>query len=129
MKKILAVDDEKGIIEILRDILEQEGYEVLVAMDGVQAMMQVVKNKPDLVLLDIMLPAGGGFAVFDRMKQSVNTQNIPIIILTATPISKVREKLPLEDQTPILPKPWNTKELLSLIRNLSGRPGPAGTNP
>ena len=129
MKKILIVDDEKMIVEVLSDFLEENGYTVLIARDGMQAVMQANRNKPDLILLDIMLPAGSGFTVLDRLRQSVLTQNIPIIMLTATaPIDAVRQKLPPGDKTLVFSKPWNSKELISAIDgilNKSDNPPPA----
>ena len=119
MKKILIVDDEKWVIEVLKDILEENGYSIIVAMDAMQAIMQTVRNQPDLILLDVMLPAGGGIAVYNRLKQSVITQIIPVIFLTAIPIPSVKQKLPPGAANVIMfSKPWNHKELLGMIDTL-----------
>ena len=86
--KILVVDDEKPIAEILRYNLEQEGYDVLVAYDGEEALQAAAAAKPDLILLDIMLPKKDGFTVCREIRQN---SNVPIIMLTAkdTELDKV----------------------------------------
>ena len=118
MKKILIVDDEKMVVQVLRAVLEDRGYSVLVAMDGVQAIMQATKNRPDLIILDIMMPAGGGITVYNRLKQSVDTQNIPVIFLTAMPPQNIEDQLPANENVIVYKKPWKQKTLLSLIEKV-----------
>src|SRR5690606_41246806 len=86
--KILVVDDEKPIAEILKFNLEKEGYEVICAHDGNDAIELAEKEKPDLILLDIMLPGKDGNEVCREIRK---TQNMPIIMLTAkdTELDKV----------------------------------------
>ena len=79
-KKILVVDDEPPIRDILMRNLEKEGYEVIEAADGVTAVNMALEEKPDLMILDIMLPKLDGLSVCKRVKNSLN---IPILMLTA----------------------------------------------
>ena len=118
MKKILIVDDETVIVEVLRDLLQEAGYTVAVAMDGMQATMQAVKYKPDLILLDISMPAGGGIAVYNRLKQSMITQAIPVVFLTAMPPADIAQKLPFAENVTVFRKPFKQKELLNLINKM-----------
>ena len=120
MKRILIVDDETAIVEVLRDLLQESGYQVLTAMDGMQATMQAVKYKPDLILLDISLPAGGGIAVYNRLKQTPETQSIPVIFLTAMPPANIAQQLPFADNVTVFRKPFKQKELLDLIQKMLG---------
>ena len=120
MKKILIVDDESSIVEVLRDLLSESGYQVLTAMDGMQATMQAVRFKPDLILLDISMPAGGGIAVFKRLKQSTETQGIPVVFLTAMPPSDIAEQIPFSDNVTVFRKPFKQKELLTLVSKMMG---------
>jgi two-component system alkaline phosphatase synthesis response regulator PhoP len=83
MKKILVVDDEAYIVELVKFNLEKEGYQVIVASDGRNALKMVQTEQPDLVLLDIMLPNIDGLEVCRILKQSPDTNSIPIIMLTA----------------------------------------------
>ena len=118
MKKILIVDDETVIVEVLRDLLQESGYQALTAMDAMQATMQAVKYKPDLILLDISMPAGGGVAVYHRLKQSPETQSIPVIFLTAMPPADLAQKIPFAENVTVFRKPFKQKELLALIQKM-----------
>ena len=117
MKKILIVDDEMFIVEVLKDTLQENGYEVLIAMDGMQGTMQAVKNKPDLILLDISMPAGGGMSVYNRLKQSVETQAIPVIFMSAMPPADLVQKVP--DDATVFHKPFKQKDLLAAVKDES----------
>ncbi len=118
MKKILIVDDETVIVEVLRDILQESGYHALTAMDGMQATMQAVHHIPDLILLDISMPAGGGIAVYNRLKQTNETHKIPVIFLTAMPPADIAGKIPFSDDVTVFRKPFKQKELLALIEKM-----------
>ena len=78
--KILIVDDEDNIVDILKANLEREGYQTIVAYDGAQALEMGMTMKPDLILLDCMLPKMDGFDVCRRLRQQIT---VPILMLTA----------------------------------------------
>jgi two-component system, OmpR family, response regulator VicR len=82
-KKLLVIEDEKDIVEILKAILEHEGYEVLCAYDGEEGIKSAIENKPDLVVTDIMMPKMDGFEVAEKLKEHPETSVIPIVMLTA----------------------------------------------
>ncbi|MES9849299.1 MAG: response regulator, partial [Candidatus Thiodiazotropha sp.] len=81
--RILAVDDEPAVGEMLRFILEQDGFQADFVEDAIQAINQIRKAKPDLILLDWMLPGMSGLELADRLKKDRETSSIPIIMLTA----------------------------------------------
>lgn len=81
--KILVVDDEEGLVLLMQTNLEFEGYNVVTAYDGEQAISQVKAENPDLVLLDIRMPRKNGWDVCKELKADPNTQHIPIIFLSA----------------------------------------------
>jgi DNA-binding response OmpR family regulator len=81
--KLLIVDDEQDIVELLSYNLQLEGYEVVQAGNGVEALNQARKHLPDLILLDIMLPDMDGFSVCEILHCQPSTTNIPVIVLTA----------------------------------------------
>ena len=116
MKKILVVDDNKSLLDVLTMLLRENNFIVSVAMDPVQATMQLRKNAPDLIILDIMMPAGGGMSFYNIVKQSNDTQSIPVIFLTAAPIQELQGKIASLDKRLFINKPWNNEELLSTIR-------------
>jgi CheY-like chemotaxis protein len=82
-KKILIIDDEKGIIKVVTSRLIANGYEVISATDGVEGLEKAKKEKPDLVLLDIMMPVMSGYEVIEELKKDDATKSIPVIMVTA----------------------------------------------
>ncbi|MBS4030402.1 MAG: response regulator transcription factor [Clostridiales bacterium] len=111
--KILVVDDEKPIAEILRYNLEQEGFAVVLAFDGDEALRLLHSEKPDLVLLDVMLPKKDGFAVCGEIRR---VDNVPIIMLTAkdTELDKVLGlELGADDY---VTKPFSAREVVARVK-------------
>ncbi|MDO8945432.1 MAG: response regulator [Desulfobacterales bacterium] len=82
-QKILIVDDEPSIIVALQFLMEQNGYETLVAFSGEEAMEAVTRHRPDLILLDIMLPVVDGFEVCQRVREKPDWKDIRIVLVTA----------------------------------------------
>lgn len=112
-KKVLVVDDEQAIIDVLVYNLKKEGYETLEATDGVTAVNLALEQKPDLMLLDIMLPKLDGLSVCKRVK---NYLNIPILMLTAkdAEIDKiVGLELGADDY---ITKPFSVRELMARVK-------------
>jgi DNA-binding response OmpR family regulator len=114
-KKILVVDDEEDVAKALKARLKANGYHVISATDSVQAFMMANKEKPDLIILDIMIPGGGGFVVAERLKQSSATHHIPIIFLTG--ISGGEERAYKVGASGYMMKPYQPEKLLETIHN------------
>jgi DNA-binding response OmpR family regulator len=83
MKKVLIIEDEPDILDVVRLALVPDGYQILAATTGEKALEMAVTDPPDLILLDIMLPGRSGLDVCQQLKNDPHTQEIPIIILTA----------------------------------------------
>jgi two-component system, OmpR family, response regulator VicR len=113
MKKILVVDDEKPIADILQFNLKKEGYEVVCAHDGNEALRKVEEFQPDLILLDIMLPQRDGMEVCREVRKKYE---IPIIMLTAKD-SEIDKVLGLElGADDYVTKPFSTRELIARVK-------------
>lgn len=113
MKKILVVDDEKPIADILQFNLKKEGYEVVCAYDGNEALRKVEEFHPDLILLDIMLPQLDGMEVCREVRKKYE---IPIIMLTAKD-SEIDKVLGLElGADDYVTKPFSTRELIARVK-------------
>jgi DNA-binding response OmpR family regulator len=115
-KKILIVDDERDIVKALMIRLQGAGYEVVTAFDGAQGVFMAHKEKPDLILLDIRMPAGDGFSVAQRLKRSTHTFTIPVIFLTGSPEKNAAEKAMALGARFYVKKPYDPEELLDAIK-------------
>ena len=113
-KKILIVDDEKPIVEILTYNLHKEGYETIEAYDGEQAITLALTQKPDLILLDIMLPKVDGLTVCKRIRHTLT--NVPILILSAKD-EEIDKILGLElGADDYITKPFSVRELMARVK-------------
>lgn len=81
-KKILLIEDEELIYNLLERKLEQEGYQVAVGKDGIEGLEKMRGERPDLVLLDIVMPKKGGFEVMEEMRKDENLRNIPVVVIS-----------------------------------------------
>ena len=82
-QKILVVDDEKDLVELLEYNLRKEGFTVTSASDGLEALKMAVKESPDLIILDVMLPGMQGMEIIKRLREKQETAQTPVIFLTA----------------------------------------------
>ncbi len=116
--KILAVDDEKHIVRLVQINLQKEGYDVVTASNGREALEQVEREKPDLVIMDVMMPEMGGFEALQEMKANEATSTIPVIMLTA----KAQDADVFEGWKSgadlYLTKPFNPQELLTFVKRI-----------
>jgi DNA-binding response OmpR family regulator len=113
---ILVVDDEPKNVKLLEALLTPRGYAVVKAYDGEEALRQVRRQRPDLILLDIMMPVMDGFEVCKRLKDDEETSLIPVVIMTALDGVEDRIKGIEEGADDFLTKPINRDELLARIR-------------
>jgi len=118
MDKILIVDDQKVNLELMEAFLSPEGYLLEFATDGIEALEKVDFFKPDLVLLDVMMPKMDGFSVCRRIKENKETRGIPIVFVTALSETKERIKGLEAGCDDFLSKPVNALELIVRCKNL-----------
>ena len=126
MAKILVIDDEQSIVELLTLRLTEAGHTVVVAMDGFSGPMVATREKPDLIILDYNMPAANGAKVHERLRGNTFTATTPIIFLTATPIGEVIVGVKDDDRTRFLQKPVDfpllTKTLASFLGGAPAQP-------
>jgi two-component system alkaline phosphatase synthesis response regulator PhoP len=111
MARILVVDDEPDIVEIVRFRLEQDGHEVLTASDGRTGFAMAFTQQPDLTILDVMMPGISGFEVLYQIKHAPRTANMPVIMLTAkTDLGSISKGWEMEVDNYVT-KPFNVDDL------------------
>jgi two-component system response regulator VicR len=116
-KKILVVDDDENIVKILSLNLRFEGFDVVTAFDGCTAVMQAHRQKPDLILLDIMMPAGDGFSVVEKLRLSTNTFHIPIVFISALPKEDLELRATRAGVAHYFSKPFDINAIIYYIKN------------
>lgn len=117
-KKVLIVDDEPSIIVALQFLMEQNGYETLVAFSGEEAMETIARQHPDLILLDIMLPVVDGFEVCQRVRENPDWNDIRIVLVTALGNeANVTKGLDLGADAYVT-KPFSNADLVAKVKEL-----------
>ena len=112
---VLVVDDLEKNLQLLGELLSDQHYEVMLASSGASALERVQARKPDLILLDIMMPEMDGIETCRRLQQDPATQDIPIIFLTATNDSEMAVRGLSEGAVDYITKPFSASELLARV--------------
>ena len=118
-KKVLCIEDEKEMIDLIKLILERRGFEVLGALGGKEGLEVIRREKPDLILLDLMMPEVDGWEVFRQMRADEQLKDIPVIVVTAKAqsIDKVLG-LHIAKVDDYVTKPFGPQELLKSVNKV-----------
>lgn len=122
---ILIVDDEPNILLSLQFLMKKAGYEVRTAHDGEQALGEIARERPDLVLLDVMMPKLDGFTVCQRIKATPEWQDVRVIMLTARGRDVEREKGFALGADDYITKPFSTKDAMDRVAAVLGKSTPS----
>ena len=117
-KKILVVDDEEDIVNLVRLILEDAGYAVSAVTDGRDALATIARDKFDLVLLDIMMPFLSGWEVLEAMRSRDETRDVPVALLTARASPREHNMPHPTDYCDYITKPFEPDDLLKRIKQI-----------
>ena len=128
-KKILVVDDEINVIKVIASRLKANNYDVVTASDGTYAVKRALEEKPDLIILDIKMPAGGGISVFENLKRLDSTMMTPIIFITAYPTEEIKQKVLEMGAEDFVAKPFDPEELLTKVKKALGESSTEKQNP
>lgn len=122
LRKVVCVEDEPEMIDLIRLILSRKGFEVIGANGGVKGLETIRAEKPDLVLLDLMMPEMDGWQVYQQLKADVNTADIPVIVVTAKAqnIDKVLG-LHIAKVDDYISKPFSLQELVDRVEKVLKR--------
>ena len=116
MAKVLLVEDDNNLREIYAARLEAEGYEMSTAADGEEALASAVKIVPDLIILDVLLSGGDGREICKKLKSNQETENIPVIIVSAHP--SAGKSIEISGADDFLEKPFEMETLLKKVSSL-----------
>ena len=120
-KRILIADDEPNIVISIEFLLKREGYDVIVAQNGAEALAKVRAERPDLAILDVMMPLRNGFEVCQDLRQDPEFKDLRIMMLTAKGRdTEVSKGLALGADV-YMPKPFSTRELVAKVKALMDR--------
>ena len=120
-KKILIVDDEPNILELVGAVLESEGFEVIRAASGQECLDKLKEDKPDLVLLDMMMPGMSGRETCENIRSNPDTKNLKVIFVTVARFSEVgKEVLTKMDVSDYITKPFDNSDLVARVRKALG---------
>ena len=120
-KKILIADDEPNIVISLEFLLKREGYEIVVAHNGAEALLRVRAERPDLAILDVMMPLRNGFEVCQDLRQDPEFKDIRIMMLTAKGRDTEVSKGMALGADVYMTKPFSTRELVAKVKALVDR--------
>ena len=121
MKKILFIEDESALQKTVGEILTQEGYEVISALDGEIGLKLAKKNKPDLIILDLILPKVPGFEVLKNIKAESDIKDVPVIVLTNVEgIEEIDKAIKLGAISYLVKAQYSLKELVEKIKKTLG---------
>mgnify|MGYP001595829188 CR=1 FL=1 len=112
--KVLVVDDDTALRRSVAQVLEDEGYEVVHATDGLAALDRVAENRPDLILLDVLMPNMNGRQVLEKLRQDRDTADIPILVMSAVSGIEANRSMAL-GASDIESKPFDLDELLNTV--------------
>ncbi len=112
---VLIVDDEPDVVTLWQRSLLMEGFDVLCAYDGISAVDMAEVDKPDLILLDIMMPMMSGYEVCREIRANPLTEDVPVLCVTSAQSAEVRENAQAAGAQGLLIKPFTTRELVAQI--------------
>jgi CheY-like chemotaxis protein len=121
MRKILVVEDDERTAVALGARIKAMGYRPLLAFEALTGVAMATRHEPDLIILDIAMPLGGGFSVAERLQNMPTTALIPIIFVTASQQPGLLENAMALGAAGFLEKPYDADELLAMIRDVLGR--------
>jgi DNA-binding response OmpR family regulator len=121
--KILVADDDDGLRQLLRIILQREGFDVVEAMNGEQALARAADSAPELILLDVMMPGMDGFTVCRELKRNKRTGGVPVIFFSAAEDVSRRNEALMIGAVDCIKKPIGPRDLVARIRGVMNQNG------
>ncbi|HEV8123241.1 MAG TPA: response regulator [Gemmatimonadales bacterium] len=121
-RKLLIIDDDRAFVVLAAAILRDAGYMVLESYDAMQGFMYAQHDPPDLILLDMLMPAGGGMNVLEKLKTVPHLATIPVVVVTASTDDDLEETVKKAGAVNLLRKPLDRDGMLALVRQVIDSP-------
>lgn len=122
MARVLVIEDDSSVSQLLRMVLERDGHEVLVADDGSRGLAMATRRSPDAIVLDIMMPYMDGFAVLEAIREGERTARVPVLMLSAMQQESVEERCYRLGAQAFVRKPFDPGILLGVLQELLETP-------
>lgn len=122
VKRIMVVDDEENLVELVRAVLEQEGFEVIGVNSGKECLDKLTKVKPDLILMDMMMPVMTGREILEKIRKNPKTRDLKVAFLTVVRFSEIgKEELKDLGVCDYITKPFDNNDLVRRVRKIVGQ--------
>ena len=115
-KKILVIDDEADLVELIQIRLEAGGHEIITANDGLEGLLKIAKESPDLIILDISMTPMDGYTMLQKVREDEKSKNTPVIMLTAH--EDMKNLFEMEGVVDYIVKPFDPKDFLSRVEKI-----------
>jgi CheY-like chemotaxis protein len=117
-ERILVIDDDRTVLTYLKTLLGRQGYRVYTALDALQGPMVARQAQPDLVVLDLAMPGGGGTAVLERLRRLQGTMQVPVVVYSGLARERAEQLVPAGPDVVFIEKPGKPGDVLSAVRSL-----------
>lgn len=121
--KVLAIDDSRTIRSLVRKVMEDAGFQCVVAEDGVEGVHRFAEDNPDIVITDINMPNMDGFGVINTIRAGTSNRMVPILVLTTESADHLKAKAREAGATGWIVKPFDDETIVSLVRRVTGARG------
>lgn len=121
--KVLAIDDSRTIRSLVREVMEDAGFQCVVAEDGVEGVHRFAEDNPDIVITDINMPNMDGFGVINAIRAGTSNRMVPILVLTTESADHLKAKAREAGATGWIVKPFDDETIVSLVRRVTGARG------
>ncbi len=119
--RVLIIDDDKVLVTLMTSLLRKGGFQVFAAFDAASGFMIAQKQLPDLILLDVQMPAGGGVGVWQRLSASAHTQGIPVVYVTATNTPGFADEVAAQGAAGYIQKPLDPETFVETVKSFFKR--------
>jgi len=120
VSRVLVIDDDPDLGRVVRRVLELEGYEVVLSDDGLRGLAAAQRQRPDAIVLDLMMPVMDGYQVLAELRGDPRTRDVPVVVLSAAALEETRERVEAAGAAAFLTKPFEPDHLSRALSSLIG---------